>query len=144
MIDCEGVRDVRKVWILSLLGLMLSGCAGIPRDYSPREGDLVFQSLPQDDLVKMIEGSTHSAYSHCGIVVKDGSGWAVLEAVGPVKETGLGEWIGRGRAQAFAVYRLKAEQAAAIAPMIARRGSSWGGRMTFATKWMMRRFIVRS
>jgi hypothetical protein len=40
--------------------------------YSPKEGDLVFQSLPKMDLVVAIEGVTHSPYSHVGIVIKKG------------------------------------------------------------------------
>ncbi len=111
---------MRGIWLLGLVCFLLGGCAtGIPRDYRPVEGDLVFQSLPHEDLVDMIEGSTGSPYSHCGIVVRKGEGWAVLEAVGPVQETRLGEWIARGRAEAFAVHRLKGENAAAIGPMVA-------------------------
>ena len=34
--------------------------------YSPREGDVVFQSLPRGDLVDAIEGITNSPFSHCG------------------------------------------------------------------------------
>lgn len=77
------------------------------KKYVPHKGDLVFQSLPQNDLVLAIEGISESQYSHCGIVVyKDGS-WMVLEAIGPVKYTPLYEWVQRGRNEAFATYRLK-------------------------------------
>jgi hypothetical protein len=75
--------------------------------YEPREGDIVFQSLPHGDLVDAIEGITHSPYSHCGVVLKDDHGvWVVIEAIGYVHETPLLGWIKRGRGGDFTVYRL--------------------------------------
>jgi len=75
--------------------------------YSPQEGDVIFQSLPHNDLVDAIEGITHSPYSHCGVVLRNQSGvWVVVEAVGPVVETPLLGWIKRGRGGGFTVYRL--------------------------------------
>ena len=63
--------------------------------YSPQEGDILFQSLPHSPLVAAIEGVSGSSLSHCGVVTKSGNGWAVLEAIGPVQETALHEWIAR-------------------------------------------------
>lgn len=77
------------------------------KNYLPQDGDLVFQSLPQNDLVLAIEGISESPYSHCGIVVYKDDSWMVLEAIGPVKYTPLYEWVKRGRNAAFAVYRFK-------------------------------------
>jgi hypothetical protein len=75
--------------------------------YQPKEGDIVFQSLPHNDLVDAIEGITHSPYSHCGVVLKDENGvWVVIEAIGAVRETPLLPWIKRGRGGDFTVYRL--------------------------------------
>jgi len=75
--------------------------------YSPKEGDIIFQSLPHNDLVDAIEGITHSPYSHCGVVLRDKNGvWVVIEALGPVNETPLLGWIKRGRGGDFTVYRL--------------------------------------
>ena len=66
--------------------------------YSPREGDVVFQSLPRGDLVDAIEGITGSPFSHCGVVMKNADGrWVVHEAIGVVRETPLYLWIVRGR-----------------------------------------------
>lgn len=74
--------------------------------YSPREGDIVFQSLPHGELVDAIEGVTHSPYSHCGVVLlKDGQ-WIVVEAIVTVHETPLIRWMQRGRKAGIAVYRL--------------------------------------
>lgn len=75
--------------------------------YSPRDGDLVFQSLPRNQLVDAIEGATQSPYSHCGIVVRTADGWVVLEALGKVRTTPLFKWVRRGRHSKFYVYRVE-------------------------------------
>lgn len=74
--------------------------------FSVEEGDVVFQSFPKQELTEMIEGATHSPYSHCGIVARADGEWKVIEAVGPVKETPLANWIARGRGKKVDVYRL--------------------------------------
>lgn len=85
--------------------------------YSPVEGDVLFQSLPDPpglDIVDAIEGSTGSPYSHCGVVVKKEGKIYVLEAMVPrVKETPFEEWIKRGQGK-FDAYRLRAEHRAHI------------------------------
>ena len=88
--------------------------------YSPREGDMVFQSVPRNDLVIAIEGVTQSKYSHCGIVVKEGVDWFVLEAIGPVTVTKLSDWIRRGRGAEYWVYRLTEQYTAKIPQLIAK------------------------
>lgn len=77
--------------------------------YSPKEGDLVFQSLPKMDLVVAIEGVTESPYSHVGIVIKKDNYWYVREAIGAVIDTPLYLWIIRGRFGGMDVFRLKEE-----------------------------------
>ncbi len=101
--------------------LLLTSCAssGPITSYTPQQGDIVFQSLPHMPIIDAIEGSTHSPYSHCGIVVKRDNVWHVLEAIGPVKLTRLERWIGQGREEAFAVSRLKAEFQPKVGAMIA-------------------------
>jgi hypothetical protein len=75
--------------------------------YTPEEGDVIFQSLPHNDLVDAIEGITHSPYSHCGVVLLDKNNvWVVIEAIGNINETPLLGWIKRGRGGDFTVYRL--------------------------------------
>lgn len=95
--------------LLPFAALFLAGCT--TRDmgaaYTPKEGDLVFQSLLHIPIIDAIEGCTHSPYSHCGIVVMRDDGWHVLEAIGPVKVTELQRWTRQGRGNAFAVCRLK-------------------------------------
>jgi hypothetical protein len=71
-----------------------------------REGDFIFQHLPAR-LTRVIADITNSQYSHCGIIVKKPNGFYVLEAIGPVKETPLKEWINRGVGRRITVVRLK-------------------------------------
>lgn len=109
--ETKKLLKICTVAILLLFTFALTKTKLLPwyqfKKYSPQNGDLIFQSLPQKDLVLAIEGISESPYSHCGIVVyKDGT-WLVLEAIGPVKYTPLYEWVQRGRGEAFATYRLK-------------------------------------
>ena len=90
-----------------------------PTGYEPREGDFLFQSLPHNDLIDAIEGSTGSPFSHCGIVKKSGTAWMVVEAIGPVKETPLALWVLQGRKNAYAAYRLKPPLAEKIPAILA-------------------------
>jgi len=83
--------------------------------YSPQEGDVVFQSLPHNDLADAIEGITHSPYSHCGVVLRNDKGqWVVIESIFNVHETPLFLWILRGRGADIAAYRLDAGHAALV------------------------------
>jgi len=75
--------------------------------YSPQEGDVVFQSLPHNDLVDAIEGITHSPWSHCGVVLRnDRDQWVVIESIQNVHAVSLLSWMLRCRDGNFAVYRL--------------------------------------
>ena len=84
--------------------------------YSPREGDVVFQSLPHDGkLVDAIEGITHSPYSHCGVVLhNDKNEWVVIESIVDVHETPLFLWELRGRGGSFTAYRFESKYSAVI------------------------------
>lgn len=73
--------------------------------YDPRDGDVVFQSLPHGELVDAIEGATNSPWSHCGVVVFEHHAWFVFESIGKVRKTPLPLWIMRGRRGHFEVYR---------------------------------------
>lgn len=77
--------------------------------YSPREGDVLFQSLPHGALTNAIEGSTHSPWSHCGIVARANDEWIVYEAYGQVQSVPLKEFWSRSRDFQFAVYRFTDE-----------------------------------
>jgi hypothetical protein len=104
---------IRLAVLLSLLLLVLVDLIAIPcywtRKYQPREGDFIFQSLIKSELVRLIEGTTHSPFSHVGILKRNDAGhWVVIESMGTVHETPLWQFIARGRRDHFAVYRLKA------------------------------------
>lgn len=99
----------RRIFIVLFSALMLLGCAP-HASYEPQEGDVVFQSLPMGDLVEAIEGVSNSPYSHVGLVIRKRKDWYVREAIGPVIDTPLDEWVSRGRnRQAFDAYRLRRE-----------------------------------
>lgn len=60
-----------------------------------RDGDFVFQTS-RSNQSKAIIKATNSFYSHMGIIKKKPEGIFVIEAVHPVKETPLNEWIQNG------------------------------------------------
>lgn len=95
--------------------------------YHFQEGDLLFQSLFRVPLVDAIEGSTGSPFSHCGIVHQRPDGWVVIEAIGPVKETPLENWIFQARDRTFTAYRLNAGLQARI-PAIISEAKTFLGR----------------
>ena len=83
-----------RLLFLILIGVGSIGYFVIPAimpymEYTPKEGDVIFQSLPDSDLTRAIEGATNSPYSHTGIVIKKNGDWYVREAVGPVIDTSL-------------------------------------------------------
>lgn len=75
--------------------------------YEPQVGDILFQPLFREKFVRVIEGATHSPYSHCGVALKRNGKWFVIAAWGSVKYKSLYAWIRQGRYGQFAVYRLK-------------------------------------
>jgi hypothetical protein len=79
-----------------------------------RDGDLIFHtSLSAQS--QAIQLATHSPWSHCGIVYKQGNNWQVFEAVQPVKLTPLADWVARGQGGHFATKRLR-DAAAVLTP----------------------------
>ncbi len=87
--------------------------------YSPQEGDVLFQSLPHGALTNAIEGSTHSPWSHCGIVARERDQWVVYEAYGSVQHVPLDTFWKRTRRHQFAVYRWKQPHDAQINDILA-------------------------
>ncbi|MFN8416996.1 MAG: YiiX family permuted papain-like enzyme [Cytophagaceae bacterium] len=71
-----------------------------------QNGDIIFQtSLSAQS--KAIQLATHSTYSHCGLIFKEGDKYFVFEAVQPVKSTPLEKWIARGENHHYVIKRLK-------------------------------------
>lgn len=87
-------------------------------EYQPREGDVLFQSTSHNPLTDTIEAATESPFSHCGLAHQTDGSWVVIEAIGPVKETPMAEWISRGRGQAVTVFRLKEAYREKIPPLV--------------------------
>ena len=107
-----GMRIIAVIFPLLACSIMWFSYGAVYYSYSsyePQEGDIIFQSLPRSAFVNMIEGTSRSELSHCGIVVKSGDDWKVLEAYKPVAEKDLFDWILRGRNGKFAVYRMNNE-----------------------------------
>jgi len=100
-----------------ILCISLCACSSVA-NYEPKEGDVIFQSLPNGDIVDAIEGATESPYSHVGIVVKTEKGWFVREAIGDVHDTRLTKFLARGRNGKYDVYRLKKEYEGSISKII--------------------------
>jgi hypothetical protein len=71
-----------------------------------REGDLIFHTS-QSAQSRAIQLATHSPYSHCGLLFRQGGEWQVLEAVQPVGITPLEKWVARGQGGHFVVKRLR-------------------------------------
>jgi uncharacterized protein YycO len=71
-----------------------------------KNGDVIFQTSLSGQS-KAIQVATHSKYSHCGLIYKEGADYYVFEAVQPVKRTPLNVWIARGKDAHFVVKRLK-------------------------------------
>jgi hypothetical protein len=116
------------------LFLLIPLCFGLPAcnrgarpEYKPMEGDVLFQALPHNPLVDVIEGVSNSKMSHCGIVAKNEGRWFVIEALGEVHATPLEEWSERGRDEWFAAYRLKPEYQGRV-PEILKAAESFSGR----------------
>jgi hypothetical protein len=84
-----------------------------------QDGDIVFQTSmsTQSDALRI---ATASPYTHMGIVFVEDDGPIVLEAVGPVKLTPLGEWTRRGKDGRFVVKRLADARAVLTADAVAR------------------------
>ena len=126
---------------LALLALVLGSCTGGGNStaaYEPAEGDILFQSLPNEpgmDLVDAIEGATDSPYSHCGMVFREDGEWMVIEAIGPVKTTHLADYIGRGREHNLWAYRFDESRRkhipAALAAMKEDLGKPYDARYRF-------------
>ena len=95
--------------------------------YEPQEGDIIFQSLYPVEIVRAIEGATHSPYSHCGLVLRDKDGrWFVREALGTVHDTAIKKFVIRGRLGAMDIYRMKTPPQD-LGPKLHEISASWLG-----------------
>lgn len=72
-----------------------------------KDGDLVFQTMTISQSVAIMMAS-NSIYTHVGIVkIKANGQPVVIEAVGPVKETDIEDWLEQGLGKFVTVKRIK-------------------------------------
>jgi uncharacterized protein YycO len=71
-----------------------------------KDGDMIFQANVGGQ-TEAIQLATHSKYSHCGLIFKDGNDFVVLEGVQPVSITPLDQWIASGLDGKCVIRRLK-------------------------------------
>ena len=71
-----------------------------------QSGDIIFQILESGQGLA-VQLATKSKYSHVGIILEKKGELYVLEAIQPVQETPLKEWIKRGKNNHYVVKRLK-------------------------------------
>ena len=92
--------------LLALIAILsvLTEC-GRPDRYTPRNGDIIFQTSLSSQSVA-IQRATKSKYSHMGIVYLQDSRPLVFEAAGSVRLTPLDDWVARGEGGRFIVKRL--------------------------------------
>lgn len=69
-----------------------------------KDGDLVFIKS-QTEQSSLLRYTTGSEWTHVGIAFKKASGWEVIEAVQPVKWTGIGSFVARSKNYSFDVKR---------------------------------------
>ena len=122
-------RGARIRFALIFLVLVVLACTRRPDRVvgyhlsNKQEGDIVFQPLPEGELVEAIEGISRSEWSHCGILIKYQGDWHVAEAIGEVRYTPLHAWIIRGRkakVESYRVNQLPADAAPKIKAGIAK------------------------
>lgn len=95
--------------LLVLLLLLASTASAAPaeatwRGLQLRTGDVVLQTHG-GRLGKVIQGVTQSPFDHCGMIIVERGRIRVIEAVGPVREVSLDQWVARGEGRKVAVYR---------------------------------------
>jgi hypothetical protein len=104
-----------------LLALLVCGLIAAPAladaPYPPlRDGDLVFQHMLSTQSAAILAATGHP-FTHMGMVRVAGDDVRVIEAVGPVREIPLADWVAQGDGSQIAIYRdpsLDAQTSAAI------------------------------
>lgn len=108
----------RKISLVALIialaiGILLGGSLAFMRMTPPdtkaigiKDGDIILQTILGTQGMAIIAASS-SPYTHMGFIKTSGKNPVVVEAVGPVKETPLTQWIARGVGQRITILRLK-------------------------------------
>ena len=90
--------------LAALIGFGAATSKQTPPEF--RDGDLIFQQTTGRQSAAVL-AATASPFTHMGIVRLRGGTPVVVEAIGPVQETPLEDFIGRGDGRRFALYRLR-------------------------------------
>ncbi len=111
----------RYILLLGFVVALWTFCPGVSGSskFEPHAGDMLFQSLGKNLLTDLIQGSSESPFSHCGMVVGKAGAWQVIEAIGPVRQISLEEWIAQGTGGGFAAFRLSDEYQVRIPQIVA-------------------------
>ncbi len=78
---------VKLNWVISLtwVAFLFMGCNQNQGDFQWKEGDILFQEGDCGDfcdaIKKVTEGYEGRGFSHNGLLVREGSGWLILEAI---------------------------------------------------------------
>ena len=110
-----------------LIALLLAVSVSASTIPPVQEGDLVFHHSTSRQSALVAE-ATGSEWTHMGVVLMKDGAPVVLEAVEPVRETPLADWIAAGASGVVVVKRLKDAPPAAAMAKLHALGESWLGR----------------
>lgn len=96
---------MRNVILLVVLCLGITGCKNAP-PVKLQDGDIIFHTSVSSQS-QAVQAATRSAYSHMGLIYRNGQKFYVFEAIQPVKMTPLQDWIKRGKDHHYVVKRLR-------------------------------------
>lgn len=71
-----------------------------------KEGDIIFIQSQTTQAAALRE-ATGSVWTHVGLLIQRSGKWVVAEAIGPLKETPLADFIARSKNKSYRVYRYK-------------------------------------
>jgi len=117
--------------LLAIIALVMTGWIALaltrpnPDTLALQDGDLVFQTEFDTQGMAVIAASG-SPYTHMGIIKLRQGGTVVVEAIGPVTETPLKQWIARGYGRRLAVMRVKNLPPNAAQKVFARAKKEYG------------------
>lgn len=94
-----------SIAVVFLLSTACLGADRAPLPWTPQTGDVVFHTSTSAQSLA-VQQATNSKWSHVGVVVRGEEGWAVVEAVQPVRVVALREWLERGKDERYEVRRL--------------------------------------
>ena len=100
------IMKMRNLILFVTMCIASASFAKAPDFASLQEGDIIFQET-RSRQSKALKLATKSRYTHVGLIFKNKGKLYVLEAVQPVRVTGLRRFINRGVNRHFVVKRLK-------------------------------------